>query len=320
MSATALSALLDGSQYEPFTASRREIRNARDAVVNQQTQYGTLFGEIECTASPSPMRFTVANLPALLCVAFSQCESWRDLIHRTLAAKPNTFDTPWHLIMYGDEVTPGNQLSPDNARKMWIFYVSFLELGPEVLSQEDAWFCLAALRSKRVCDVHAGVAQAFKMLVKHLFCNTQCSLQTTGVSLSPSTRIFCKLGMVLQDGGAQKLIWLVKGDAGTKCCMLCRNVIAMDSSLEDEEGVTLLRADVMRERDIDFATNDDIRGSVRRLAAHRATDSNADFKTCRGGCKCMPLRMSPPTNSETTPRRVEVIKGGGDEPLEGLWG
>eukprot|EP00959_Pyramimonas_sp_CCMP1952_P216407 4526151-Pyramimonas_sp.AAC.3 len=94
MSATALSALLDGTQYEPFTASRREIRDARDAVMNQQTQYGALFGEIECNASPSPMRFTVANLPALLCVAFSQCESWRDLINRTLATKPSTFDRP----------------------------------------------------------------------------------------------------------------------------------------------------------------------------------------------------------------------------------
>eukprot|EP00959_Pyramimonas_sp_CCMP1952_P332874 6970640-Pyramimonas_sp.AAC.1 len=52
---------------------------------------------------------------------------------------------------------------------MWMFYVSFLELGPEVSSQEDAWFCVGALRSKRVSDIDAGVAQAFKMLIKTCF-------------------------------------------------------------------------------------------------------------------------------------------------------
>eukprot|EP00959_Pyramimonas_sp_CCMP1952_P401378 8410331-Pyramimonas_sp.AAC.1 len=80
-----------------------------------------------------------------------------------------------------------------------------------------------------------------------MFCRSDCSLHTTGVSLEPGARLHCKLGMVLQDGGAQKLAWLIKGHAGTKCCMLCRNVIAMGSSLVDEDGVTLLRADVMRE-------------------------------------------------------------------------
>ena len=85
--------------------------------------------------------------------------------------------------------------------------------------------------------------------------------------------------MVLQDGDAQKRVWHLKGDAGTKCCLLCRNLIASKSGLVDEDGTDLLCADIMHERDIDFATSADIRGSVRRLAAYKATESAGDFRT-----------------------------------------
>ena len=156
-------------------------------------------------------------------------------------------------------VTSCRQTIPEH---MLMFCASFVELGPKVLSQEDAWFCAACARSTRASNIDAGVAQAFKMRVKELFCRSDCSPRATGVALG-ACRLYSKLGMVLQDGGAQKLIWLIKGDAGTTCCMLCRSVIALDSTLVDEDGVTLLGADVMRELDIDFATNDDTMGGGR---------------------------------------------------------
>ena len=71
--------------------------------------------------------------------------------------------------MYADEVTPGNQLNPDNNRKCWAFYISFLEFGAAVLSQEDAWICIAAIRSERVRACLGGRRASFQTAAENPF-------------------------------------------------------------------------------------------------------------------------------------------------------
>jgi hypothetical protein len=56
--------------------------------------------------------------------------------------KPATADEPWQLIIYTDEVTPGNPLATNNKRKFHAVYWSFLELGMNALCREEAWFCI----------------------------------------------------------------------------------------------------------------------------------------------------------------------------------
>ena len=284
VSASALSAILQATRTDaPELITRAALREARNNIVDQDSPYGKMFSEMTLTTKDGdPVKFDVLNPAAMLYVAFLQCPAWRSLMETTMARHPCDLET-WQLILYCDEVTPGNQLSPDNQRKMWAFYFSFLELGAAVLSQEDAWFCIASLRSKKVALCQAGIAQAFKAIVKLLFVNEACSLQSTGVLFrrpdGTTVRFFCRLGMVLQDGGAHKMVWLMKGDAGTKACLLCRNLYTESSAILDEDGSNLLVAAVMKEDELDFATDEDIRGCVRRLAAHRATDTAAVFGT-----------------------------------------
>jgi len=49
--------------------------------------------------------------------AFHQGGSWTDLVCSTMATKPATADSPWNLIIYCDEVVPGNALAARNERK-----------------------------------------------------------------------------------------------------------------------------------------------------------------------------------------------------------
>ena len=48
----------------------------------------------------------------------------------------------WSLILYSDEVSPGNQLKANNKRRLQTFYWTVKELGPKALSSEDAWMVL----------------------------------------------------------------------------------------------------------------------------------------------------------------------------------
>jgi hypothetical protein len=53
----------------------------------------------------------------------------------------------WNIILYADGITPGDAFSPDNNRKAWVWYASFLEMGQK-LSNEEAWITVAIARTR----------------------------------------------------------------------------------------------------------------------------------------------------------------------------
>ena len=290
-SASALHAIVSESQHGmPNINSRSAIKRARDERINEDTPYGPLLQKLELRGVRSiivPLMFVCPF--ALIYNAFYDCELFRDLVMACLVACPSSFETPWSLVLYSDEVVPGNQLSHNNHRKHWVIYYSFLEFGANVLSNELAWLTLTCKRSSLLAGAIGGISQAFKALIKHMFCGTN-TFDKSGLVLrhpnGQTYRIFAKLKMILQDGDAHKRVWLTKGDAGTKFCVLCRNVIADKSGIlsEDnyEDGVTtrteILAVSKVRACELDFAEDEDVRGSVRRLAAFKLTDRIGDFK------------------------------------------
>jgi hypothetical protein len=52
------------------------------------------------------------------------------------SAEPSTAAAPWKLVLYGDEITPGNQLSYKGDRKFWGFYWTVTQFGSAALSDE----------------------------------------------------------------------------------------------------------------------------------------------------------------------------------------
>lgn len=203
-------------------------------------------------------------------------------LQERLRVCPCSPDRPWRLVVYSDEVVPGNALSADNRRKMWVIYISFVELGPAALSREDSWFCVTAKRSSEVAKVAGGISQVFSGVLRFMFGESGFNIKTAGIYLPlggaiGGTRLFAELGVILQDGGAHKLVWHCKGDAGTRFCMLCRNLVSLESDLVAEDSTKLLACSVIHEADLDFATDSDIRGTVRRLAAHADRETKAEF-------------------------------------------
>ena len=53
----------------------------------------------------------------------------------------------WNIILYADGITPGDAFSPDNNRKAWLWYASFLEMGQK-LSNEETWITVAIARTR----------------------------------------------------------------------------------------------------------------------------------------------------------------------------
>ena len=85
--------------------------------------------------------------------------------------------------------------------------------------------------------------------------------------------------MVLQDGAAHKSLFCCKGDAGTRLCMLCKNLVTAKSGLVDEDGTDLLQCSLIHEKDMDWASDADIFGTVDRLAVRAGVEKPDVFKS-----------------------------------------
>ena len=82
------------------------------------------------------MDILVVNPLAVLCLAFEQGGGFTDLMVQRMRYTQPSMDSPWHLIVYADEVIPGNQLKADNLRKLWVIYFSWKELGATTLAMK----------------------------------------------------------------------------------------------------------------------------------------------------------------------------------------
>ena len=135
-----------------------------------------------------PIDMMVASPLALLWKSVKDCKSFSTMFMNRLAASPPSPEAPWRLVLYSDEVVPGNPLATDNRRKVWVVYFSFLELGPAVLCHEEAWFCVMAKRSHDVNQVSGGMSQVFKAIGKMFFGADIHNLATGGHALDRTRR------------------------------------------------------------------------------------------------------------------------------------
>ena len=111
------------------------------------------------------------------------------------------------------------------------------------------------------------MSKVFSIVLRELFVDGP--LADIGLVLEHASgrtrRFFAKLGYFIQDGAAHKQTWHRKGESGCKLCVLRRNVFSYASEVVDEEGDELLRCCTKTYAELDLASSEDLRWSVRRL-------------------------------------------------------
>ena len=160
------------------------------------------------------------------------------LLRTALDSQPPTRCNPYRLALYSDEVTPGNVVSPDNLRKCWCVYWSILDLCPQALHDENAWFLITVKRSSEVNKVDGKFSAIFGCMIEQFFGGAHdCS--TVGFTVDfvdgESRRIFLKLDQIVQDDAAHTTVWNCMGASGTNFCMLCLNAWACNRKRKKEE-------------------------------------------------------------------------------------
>ena len=285
ISARGLTAVLDEVEREgvPDSHSRRDLREARNLEVEAPTPYGKLLHTVELhSVDGGTIPLRVVHPLAFLRKLFATCVGSAMLVNSAMARTPCTPEHPWNLIFYSDEVTPGDALVHDNRRKIQVIYFSFLEFGPSALAREDSWMCVCAKRSSEVNKISGGMSQIFGAILLLLFGATGTNIALGGLVLNrcgqPLVRLYAQLRVFVQDGGAHKITWHCKGDGGSKLCFICKNLFTQKCELVDEDDSGLLVCNVIRDEELDMATDQEILDTVRDLAARKETDTAGEFK------------------------------------------
>ena len=197
-SASALGAILQAVKDTGLPeggVGRGALRDARDYQCNEETSYGSLIEHIWVKTSTGEWHaIPICNPFAFLLVAVRDCCQFNSFLLARLQDHPSTPDNPWTLLIYSDEVTPGNPLATMNNRNFHAVYWSFLQLGSNALSNEEGWFTIILEYSKYV-------------VIKVFFDQSGHNVKTAGILLkfpSCSIRLWATLGGILQDGGAHK--------------------------------------------------------------------------------------------------------------------
>ena len=89
----------------------------------------------------------------------------RKFLTQVRSNRPSSFRRPWNIVIYSDEVTPGDPVKPRNDRKFQTVYWSFMEFGNTALSHEEAWFCMMTEYSHVINEVQAGMSQVFAQII-----------------------------------------------------------------------------------------------------------------------------------------------------------
>ncbi len=239
--------------------SRRDPRLAEN--VNRETFYKArkeLAKEVGATISVGGIRLpTIDFARGLLTIA--KTEPWSEAIMAAYARRPCVdADTAWRIVVYGDEVTPGNILRLDHRRKALCMYITFVEFDYEYIASADLWLPLGICRSSLAKKIDGGYSHFARMLLRDVLERSGATEHGVLLKLHGGTvvRIYAKGGAALFDGDAFRLIWGVKGSGGVLPCILCKNVTTTAEMIRP--GGPFVGIDEPSPRKLQFASSAEI--------------------------------------------------------------
>lgn len=261
----------------PELTSANNIREANRQLLEECDAYGPLFKEVSFKCKDgSTLQLHVLNLLTFLFQAFCAGGAFYDLI-KTFADAEEAAG----LILYSDEICPCNPLASVASRKLWILSAAIKEMGV-ALRNENSWVTLFVCRSSLVSQSEGHMAQVMRVLLEGIFDRNFAEVQALGIllkspakdALEPYCRLRLKFQCSVQDGAAMKCSYSMKGDAGTRFCVLCANAFSRRDNEDDLSEVSKF----LNVSDLRLTTNQELLDSWKRLMVKMIEETQEQFK------------------------------------------
>ena len=251
-------------------ASRSNLKRQREEAFDIRTTYGPLLRQWKLTGQKGQtIAVDYLHPAAMLSHVSANCGGFARILKQLLEERRPTPDTPFTVVLYCDEVTPGNQLKRDNRRKVQAVYWSLLELGPKRLSNESSWFFLTLVRTSTINLLADGMTQLAKECCKAFYgaeADFGAGLQL-GFGSEVYLHICARVQSILGDEMALKQFFEFKGASGKVPCFCCKNVVLRRYAPQD-------MAELVYHDDTDLsATKPHTNQSIFRFAQHLKAQS-----------------------------------------------
>ena len=181
------------------------------------------------------------------------------------------------IVIFVDEIRPGNVLRPDLGRATQNLFWAFAEWPEWYIKRDDAWFTFGGIRSKKLQQL--GICMSSLMTrVLHVFWHPDgANFLTSGAVLVVGTTnriVKARFAGFLGDEKGLKEVFGSKGPGSSRCCLSCKNIVQfMDDTLEPDGYLVSVKSHD-RSR-FDAATDSD----VFEMADHLRASHNHISKT-----------------------------------------
>ena len=225
----AMTALSRAGELRPSTLGfkprqlRQELTKAKKLHSQARTPYGTVVQTVDVPSEKHP-KWEICHPLAMLHYLATLSTAFFDLMSQVVAAAPLGV---LRLVLYIDEVCPGNPLRHDKGRTLQALYWCFAEWPAWLLARTGAWCCLGVLRSSIVKDFPGGISQLMTIVLRCFFPRGGRSIRDGLILTSQDGRSFmvkAEFGGFLGDEKALKEINDSKGASGASDyieCSLC---------------------------------------------------------------------------------------------------
>ena len=212
---------MSGEASGSFSHQRKRIR---DEMTNVLVEEGGMCGPILRS-----MKIDLDNANSVSWHYLHPCA----LLHAFSKRRPEFGDLLRHVetqrvIIYMDEITPGNVLRPDHGKSVAMWYWTLLDLPDWYIGRNEGWFYFAAFPVNLIGDVTDGYSYLFARMVEIFLEKEEPVNFTTGFPcLSSGGMFLCKgnFEAVLSDEKSITALWSLRGASGTKPCCFCQNVV-----------------------------------------------------------------------------------------------
>ena len=221
-----LVALLDKLRNDPLLPSdvvNKQSLSRAVLVLFEELGYTEVLAGTNCEITWDCLSF-----PLVLQYMVKKFKSFRNVAGDLWTKRPCSALNPYSLVMFADEVTPGNVLRLDNKRKTLCIYVTIREFGSRYIKDEKCWLPIAAIRSVVAKGVLGGQSACVAMILDRMFIRDR--IRDDGILLDLGggrhVNLFFQLGNIIADVEGHRAIWSAKGASGKLPCLLCLNVLS----------------------------------------------------------------------------------------------
>ena len=265
---------------------RRTLQRASVTHGNAMTPYGTVVQKVDL-GIPGVEPWEYCHPLAYLRYINTLNNDFGEVMRSCIAGAAGE---PLTVILYMDELCPGNPYRPEKARKLQGVYWCIQEWPDWILSRSAMWPVFGVLRSATLEKMRGGIGAFYAKILEMCFLDGSHTM-SHGAQLMYKGQPFSvtfKYGGFLADEDCLKKVHNYMGAQGIKACMDCSNLMKVASIARVPPGCKHISTPTLRgierndNEDI-WRMADDLTDLVARGLPIKETQTSRGLKYCPYG-------------------------------------